>query len=80
MLGRTRLRRIGEGTDRLRIARIDGASRGGGRIPVSRRKLWAERITATAEGTPIAAFIDLVGREYVELALAATRRRPRGIH
>ena len=40
-----------------------------GAVPVAYGDGVAERITAAAEGTPVVAFIDLVGRGYVELAL-----------
>jgi NADPH:quinone reductase-like Zn-dependent oxidoreductase len=41
-----------------------------GAIPVAYGDGVSERITAAAEKTPVAAFIDLVGGGYVELALA----------
>src|SRR4029077_1831796 len=41
-----------------------------GAVPVAYGEGVAERITAAAEGRQVAAFIDLVGRGYVELALA----------
>jgi NADPH:quinone reductase-like Zn-dependent oxidoreductase len=41
-----------------------------GAIPVAYGDGVSERITAAAENTPVAAFIDLVGGGYVELALA----------
>jgi NADPH:quinone reductase-like Zn-dependent oxidoreductase len=41
-----------------------------GAVPVAYGDGVTDRIAAAAEGTPIAAFIDLVGRGYVELALA----------
>jgi NADPH:quinone reductase-like Zn-dependent oxidoreductase len=41
-----------------------------GAIPVAYGDDLASRIGAVTEGTPVAAFIDLVGRGYVELALA----------
>jgi NADPH:quinone reductase len=40
-----------------------------GAVPVAYGDGVAERITAAAEGKPVVAFIDLVGRGYVELAL-----------
>jgi NADPH:quinone reductase-like Zn-dependent oxidoreductase len=40
-----------------------------GAVPVAYGDGVSERITAAAEGTPVAAFIDLVGGGYVELAL-----------
>jgi NADPH:quinone reductase len=40
-----------------------------GAIPVAYGDGVAERITAAAKGTPVAAFIDLVGDGYVEVAL-----------
>ena len=40
-----------------------------GAVPVTYGDGVAERITAAAEGKPVVAFIDLVGRGYVELAL-----------
>jgi NADPH:quinone reductase-like Zn-dependent oxidoreductase len=40
-----------------------------GAVPVSYGDGVAERIVAAGEGKPVAAFIDLVGRGYVELAL-----------
>jgi NADPH:quinone reductase-like Zn-dependent oxidoreductase len=43
--------------------------RGRGAVPVAYGDGVAERITAAAEETPVAAFIDLVGGGYVELAL-----------
>jgi NADPH:quinone reductase len=41
-----------------------------GAVPVAYGDGVAERITAAAQEKPAAAFIDLVGRDYVELALA----------
>jgi NADPH:quinone reductase-like Zn-dependent oxidoreductase len=40
-----------------------------GAVPVAYGDGVAQRITAAAEGKPVAAFIDLVGRGYVEVAL-----------
>jgi NADPH:quinone reductase-like Zn-dependent oxidoreductase len=40
-----------------------------GAVPVAYGDDVGERITAAAEGTPVTAFIDLVGRGYVEQAL-----------
>jgi NADPH:quinone reductase-like Zn-dependent oxidoreductase len=40
-----------------------------GAVPVAYGDGVSERITAVADGTPVAAFIDLVGDGYVELAL-----------
>jgi NADPH:quinone reductase-like Zn-dependent oxidoreductase len=48
-----------------------------GAVPVAYGDGVSERITAAAEGTLVAAFIDLVGGGYVELALALGIARDR---